>query len=95
MATAAATEQQGWHLKKEIQLGHLITTLVVATSALWYVAKLEQRIAIIENQVVNQRDRDAMQDVRSAETQRMLTEQLNKMDAKLDRLIERRQGGSQ
>lgn len=71
-------EQERWHLKKEIQLGHLITTGAVAVSAVIYVGKIEQRLSVVETQVIAQRESSAL-----------LRAQLERMDAKLDRLIER------
>ena len=67
-----------WHLKKEIQLGHLITTFTVAISAVIYISKIEQRVAVVESQMITQRESSAL-----------LRAQLERMDAKLDRLIER------
>jgi hypothetical protein len=79
--TDKATEPsslQGWHLKKEIQLGHLITTLTVAISAIVYVNKIEQRVAVVESQMLYQK-----------ETSSVLRSQLDRINDKLDRLIER------
>jgi len=79
--TDKATEPsslQGWHLKKEIQLGHLITTLTVAISAIVYVNKIEQRVAVVESQMLYQK-----------ETSTVLRSQLDRINDKLDRLIER------
>lgn len=67
-----------WHLKKEIQLGHLITTFAVAISAVLYINKIEQRLSVVETQMLAQRESSAL-----------LRQQLERMDAKLDRLIER------
>jgi len=67
-----------WHLKKEIQLGHLLTTFTVAMSAVVYINKIEQRVAVIESQMVSQR-----------ESSTILRQQLEKINDKLDRLIER------
>jgi hypothetical protein len=71
-------EPQRWHLKKEIQLGHLITTITVAVSAVFYINKIEQRVAVVESQVIYQK-----------ETADVLRNQLEKINEKLDRLIER------
>ncbi len=68
----------GWHLKKEIQLGHLITTATVAILAIVYVNKIEQRVAVVESQVLYQK-----------ETAAVLRSQLDRINDKLDRLIER------
>jgi len=75
---AEPKETERWHLKKEIQLGHLITTFVVAISAVLYINKIEQRLTVVETQVLAQRESSAL-----------LRQQLERMDAKLDRLIER------
>ena len=71
-------ETNRWHLKKEIQLGHLITTFTVAISAMVYINKIEQRVAVVETQMSAQRESAAI-----------LRGQLDKINDKLDRLIER------
>ena len=67
-----------WHLKKEIQLTHVISTFVLVGSVFVYVNKIEQRLAIVETQLLAQREAAVLQRA-----------QLERMDAKLDRLIER------
>jgi hypothetical protein len=67
-----------WHMKKEIQLGHLITTFTVAISCVVYINKIEQRVAVMESQMIAQRD-----------SATLLRNQLDKINDKLDRLIER------
>ena len=79
-----------WHFKREIQVGHLITTLTVAVSMVWYVSKLDQRIAVVESQIQLQHERDERQDKQNGDAIELLRRQLDKMDAKLDRLIEQR-----
>ncbi len=76
----AVTERltERWHLKKEIQLTHVISTIVVIGAVLAYVSKIEQRLTIVETQLLAQRDATLQQRA-----------QLERMDAKLDRLIER------
>jgi hypothetical protein len=84
--------QEPWHLKREIQLGHVITTVTVALSAIFYVSKLDQRIALVEQQLVNQHQRDNRQDEAVSDKTIALTRSLERMEAKLDRLIERNNG---
>jgi hypothetical protein len=67
-----------WHLKKEIQLTHVISTLIMIAAIFSYVSKIEQRLTIVETQLMAQRDATILQRA-----------QLERMDAKLDRLIER------
>ena len=67
-----------WHLKKEIQITHVISTLLLVGAVFAYVNKIDQRLTIVETQLIAQRDADIAQRA-----------QLERMDAKLDRLIER------
>ena len=78
METLVERRSERWHLKKEIQLTHVISTIVVIGAVLAYVSKIEQRLTIVETQLLAQRDATLLQRA-----------QLEKMDAKLDRLIER------
>lgn len=82
-------EPQGWHLKREIQLGHLITTITVVITTVIYIGRLEQRIALTEQLVQSQRERDTQQDARASETLTLLRSQLDRTEAKIDRLVER------
>lgn len=79
-----------WHFKKEIQLSHLITTVMILLSAIFYTQKLEQRIAVIESQVQAQRERDARQDADNKELIAHLRAHLDRMEVKIDRLIDYR-----
>lgn len=67
-----------WHLKKEIQVTHVVSTLLLVGAVFAYVSKIDQRLTIVETQLIAQREAAAVQRV-----------QLERMDAKLDRLIER------
>ena len=46
---------KGWHFKKEVQLGHLITTFTIAISAVVYINKIEERVSIVESQITNKK----------------------------------------
>ena len=67
-----------WHLKKEIQVTHVVSTLLLVGAVFAYVSKIDQRLTIVETQLIAQRDSTMVQRA-----------QLERMDAKLDRLIER------
>lgn len=78
----------GWHLKKEFQLGHIITSITIAASVIVYVNKIEQRLAIVETQISTQFDRDERQDKVTGEALSLLRAQLERIDTKLDRILE-------
>lgn len=85
----------GWHLKRELQLGHIISTLALAASAAVYIVKMDQRLAVIETSVAAsmtaQAQRDARQDEAATRADTLIRDQLKSIDGKLDRLIERYQ----
>ncbi len=72
------SEPERWHLKKEIQVTHVVSTLLLVGAVFAYVSKIDQRLTIVETQLMAQRDASVIQRA-----------QLERMDAKLDRLIER------
>jgi hypothetical protein len=71
-------QPERWHLKKEIQVTHIVSTLMLVGAVFAYVSKIDQRLTIVETQLMAQRDASVIQRA-----------QLERMDAKLDRLIER------
>lgn len=75
-------EQQSpehWHLKREVSISHLLTTLALVVSALWWASGVEKRIAVLETTSVH-----------NAKT---LQRQLDRINEKLDRLIQRELDG--
>ena len=71
-------EPERWHLKKEIQVTHIVSTLMLVGAVFAYVSKIDQRLTVVETQLIGQREAAVIQRA-----------QLERMDAKLDRLIER------
>jgi hypothetical protein len=56
----------------------VVSTLLLVGSVFVYVSKVEQRLTVVETQLIGQREAAVIQRA-----------QLERMDAKLDRLIER------
>lgn len=79
-----------WTFKKEIQLTHVFSTLALALGAYAYISKMETRITLMEEKLIVQRERDDKQDIRYTEIVGNMKTQIEKMDSKLDRLIERK-----
>lgn len=45
------TEKEQWHLRKELNLTHIITTVMVIIAAIWWASGMETRLAIAETKV--------------------------------------------
>lgn len=82
------SDETGWHLKKEIQLGHVLTTLALAVAMYGYIATMEKRITLLESQAAAQMAIDGRQDVEKQQAYEALFRQLTRLEDKLDRLIE-------
>lgn len=79
-----------WHLDKRVSVGHILTTLSVAVGVIYYAATLETRLAELAGA---DKVHDAkIEAIVQAQTrgQEMLTRRLDRMEGKLDRLIESR-----
>lgn len=83
------SERPGWHLKKEIQVTHLISTLTFAAAAVWYVGEIKKDVELLKAGVIAQRERDDRQDKDQLSAAAGLAHRLDRIDEKLDRLIER------
>lgn len=68
-------QHEPWHIKREVSVGHLLTTLTLFVAALWWASGVEKRIAVLE--------------VTSAQQAEVLQDRLNRIEDKLDKLIQR------
>ncbi|TVO75126.1 hypothetical protein [Sedimenticola selenatireducens] len=59
-----------WHLKREISVGHLLTTISMLLAAFWFFAGLDKRVTVLEQ----------VSGSRSIEIQRRLTGMESKID---------------
>lgn len=48
MNVRTTSDDNRWHLKKEIQVTHLIASMTVAASVILYVTKIDNRVALQE-----------------------------------------------
>lgn len=42
------TSSQGWHIKKEVSVGHIITTVVIGLSVMAWARSVETRLTALE-----------------------------------------------
>ncbi|XVJ69954.1 MAG: hypothetical protein HEQ39_10055 [Rhizobacter sp.] len=90
----SAESNQDWHLDRRIQITHILGTWVAVASAVLYVGEIRKDVEVVKMQIATQAVRDNKQDIDQAELKRDLQAQLEKIDAKLDRLIEAKARGA-
>lgn len=85
--------REGWHLDKKVPISIIFAIVLQCVSFTWFMGKQDARITLIEQSRVErisaQHDRDERQDQDTAARFEEVSKRLDKMDGKLDRLIER------
>lgn len=84
-----ANDEQ-WHLDKKVPLSLIFAMIVQAAMVLWVVAGIRGDVEILKVQLQAQTSRADKQDQSSAESLSLIRGQLDKMENKLDRALERR-----
>ena len=80
---------QGWHLKKEVSLSVIISVIGVAVAGMTAYSDLKKDIALIKSDVAGLHDTDDETRESLRETVVRFNTTIDKIDAKLDRIIER------
>ena len=83
MAEQQNIPPETWHMKKEINVAHVITTVALAVSCLWFFSDLDKRIATNATEITHIKEQ-------RAEDQKRIEKRLDSMDRKLDRLLEKK-----
>lgn len=52
--TSNAEERRKWHVDKTLNIGHLLTTVVIASSVFIYASGMDKRVAVLEEKAVSQ-----------------------------------------
>lgn len=71
----------GWHLDRRVNLSHLAATVSLAAAVLTWSARMDTRVSILESD-------SKRQDEILTQTNTETTRRLDRIEAKLDRVIE-------
>lgn len=82
------TPPSDWHLDRRLQITHILSTLAMGIGAVMYVGEIRKDVELVKAEQVAQGERDARQDRDQESGQRATKERLDRIDDKLDRLIE-------
>jgi predicted Holliday junction resolvase-like endonuclease len=80
-----------WHLDKKVPLSLIFAMLVQAVMVIVAVQDIKKDVEVLKMQMTSQRERDERQDKAATEAYGRLSQQLERMDAKLDRIVEKYQ----
>jgi hypothetical protein len=80
---------EGWHLKKEISVSVIISVIGIAIAGLTAYTDLKKDIELIRADALVLHQRDNQMAVDNDADNKVLNARLDRIDSKLDRLIER------
>lgn len=81
-----------WHLEKTINAGHVLTTVTIIASLFVWGSKMDTRVAVLEQQRVEQQRTNDQHDQADREIRLAIKEGIAEVSAKLDRLIWEKRG---
>jgi hypothetical protein len=80
-------EPQQWHLDKKVNVGHILTTLLLAASMVGWAMTLESRIAVLATEVEGIKTNETNQTETLRREMNYIRGAVDKVGDKLDRLI--------
>lgn len=83
---------ESWHLSKSINVGHIITTVVVVVSAFTYISSFDKRLAETEFKIEYLKEAQKTQVARNDEKFKELKGDIKEVLKRLDRIIEDKAG---
>lgn len=83
---------EGWHLDKRIPIATLVTLLVLAAGGIMHIAEIRKDVELLREQNKAIVDRMNRADLSTGNAIGDLKQAVQRMDQKLDRLIERGNG---
>jgi hypothetical protein len=83
-------DEAGWTLKKEVSIGDLIAFTSAGLAVIYAYSTLDSRVKVLEENRASQQRIDQRQDEESIRYQARIDATLSQINAKLDRLVERR-----
>ena len=85
--------EEGWHVDKRVSVSHLLATATLAVGLVQWGTAIDQRVAALENRLeqehAQQLQVDDAQDESRESAVRQVASRLDRIEDKLDRLIER------
>lgn len=87
----ANRRKEQWHLKKELNISHLLTTAGAICTAAFFISRQDTRIALIEQSMAAQANVDERQDIQARELKVELKELLTDIKLELRELRKQQQ----
>jgi hypothetical protein len=87
--TPPPAQDHGWHLDKKVPLSLIFAMLMQAAMVIWAIADIKKDVELVKADLIVLHQRDKAQTENLKDAINALQAYYSRMDAKLDRLIER------
>lgn len=84
-----AAEHPGWHLDKKVPLSLIFAMLVQAGMVIWAIADIKKDVELLKADALSLHQQRQQQSDFFREALQQIRDQFSRLDAKMDRLIER------
>jgi hypothetical protein len=81
--------KKSWHLDKKVPIALIIAMLTQFAGVIWFIGQLAKDIELLKADTAVLHQRDNQQTDSLKEALRLMQDQFQRLDSKLDRLIER------
>ena len=78
-------KDDSWHLKKEISIGHIVSTVMIVLAMIGYAAGIENRLTKVETNQIAQDSRADRSEFRNIETLKEIKTALIRIEDKLEK----------
>ena len=75
----------GWHLKKEVTIGQLVTILCILVSGLWWASSVETRLVKVSDEIVRVEQKQDLQMKSVMTLFNRIDRKLNKIEDKIEK----------
>lgn len=83
-------ESQNWHLDKKVPLSLIFAMCVQCGIVVWAIADIKKDVEVLKAQYFSQKERDEQQDKAQARQMLVMTNWMERLDQKLDRIADKR-----
>lgn len=82
------TDRRGWSIRKEINVGEIVTTLVIFTTVMFYIARIDTGNQINARDIQALKEANARQDAERQLADQRQREDYKALNEKMDKVLE-------
>lgn len=86
----AGEDRRKWHIDRTLNIGHILTTLALVSSAFVVLSKFDTRLTLVESHIDTQRETNKRHESTDHELKQAIKDSFDRLELKLDKVLERK-----